>query len=124
MDDNLVISALFFGHFRNDGGFEVFFICESLECLCIFFRSDDCHTLLRFGDGQFCAVQAFVFLRYFVQIDMQAICQLTDCNGYTAGSEVIAPLDQTGCTRITEQSLQLALFRGISLLHFCTASFQ
>ena len=89
------------------------------------FRSDDdSHTFLRFGNSQFRTVQAFVFLRDFVEVDVQAVCQFADSDGDTAGTEVVAAFDEYRDFMAAEEALDLAFRQGIALLDFGAARFQ
>ena len=75
------------------------------------------HALLALGDGQFRAVQAVVLLAHRVQVDGQAVGQLADGHAHAAGAEVVAPLDEAGDGGVAEETLELALLRGVALLH-------
>ena len=78
--------------------------------------NDDRHTLLGFGDGQLRAVQTVVLFPHGIQIDAQAVSQLTDGHGHAARAKVIAALDQPGDLAIPEQALNFPLLGGIALL--------
>ena len=82
------------------------------------------HTLLGFGDGQLRAVQTGVFLRYFIQIDAQAVRQLSDGHRDAAGAEIVALFDQTAHLRAPEHALDLSLCGSVSLLHLRPAGLQ
>ncbi len=56
-----------------------------------------------------------------VQVDIQAVGQLTDGNGNAAGTKVVAALDHLAGVLAAEQALQLALDGRIALLHLRTA---
>ena len=112
------------GHFCNNGCFEVFGGRDRAECVNVFSRNDNCHTFLGFGDCQFRAVQTVVLLGNSIEVDCQTVSKLTDGNGDTACTEVVAALDHPGCIRVAEQTLQLALLRSITLLNFCAAGGQ
>ena len=75
------------------------------------------HALLGLGDGQLGAVQAVVLLAHRVQVDGQAVSQLADSHAHAAGAEVVAPLDEAGDGGVAEETLELALLRGVALLH-------
>ena len=90
----------------------------------IFGRNDDSHALLGFGDGQFRAVEAFIFFGDQVKIDLQTVGQLADGHGDAARAEVIALLDEAGDLRPAEETLELALGRGIALLDLRAAAGQ
>ena len=51
---------------------------------------NDSHALLRLGDGELGAVQTVVLLRHGVQVDVKAVGQLADGDGYAARAEVVA----------------------------------
>ena len=113
-----------FRYFCHNGRFQVFGNCQFLECFHILCRNNDRHSLLRFTDRKLGSVQSIVLLRYVVQRHAKSVCQLSDGNGYTAGTEVVAALNQCGCRRVAEQSLNLPLLRCITLLNLCAAAFQ
>ena len=75
------------------------------------------HTLLRFADGHFRAVKAFVFGSDGIQIDVQAVGQLANGHTHTASPEVVGLLDQAGDFPAAEEMLDLAFFRGVTLLY-------
>ena len=79
------------------------------------------HTLLGFGNSQLRAVQTFVLLGNFIQIDLQAVCQLADGYAHAACAEVVAALDEGGHSRVTEQPLDFPLGGGVALLDFRAA---
>ena len=114
----LITQTFLFGHFCHRYGFQVLLSGVSQELIHILRRKDYCHTLLRFGDGKLCSVQTGIFLRNFVQIDLQAVRQLTDGNGNAAGAEVVTFFDQTADFLSPEQSLNLSLCRRITFLYF------
>ena len=112
---------------RSDGDdrrFQVFFSGVFHKFIDVFRGDDDSHTFLRFRNSQFRAVQAFIFLRDFVKIDVQAICQFTDSNRDAAGTEVIAAFDEDCNFMTAEEALDFAFRQGIALLDFCAACFQ
>ena len=78
---------------------------------------DNCHTLLRLGNGKLRAIQTSVLLGYLVKIYGQACCQLTDGNGYAACTKVITLLNNAANLFTTEESLNLSLGRRITLLY-------
>ena len=75
------------------------------------------HTLLRLGDGDLRAVEAFVLLADGIQLDGEAVCQLADGDADTACAEVVAALDEAGHCTVAEQALDLALLGSVTLLH-------
>ena len=101
------------------GCFEVLLMCEREEALHILRRDDDRHTLLRLGDRKLRTIETGILLRNLIEVDVETIRELTDGDGYTAGTEVVAALDQLTCLRITEETLQLTLLRCITLLYLC-----
>ena len=82
------------------------------------------HTLLGLADGQFRGVEAGIFHRYAVQIDVQARRQFADGHAYAAGAKVVGFLDKARYLRTAEQPLELTLLGGITLLDFAAAGFQ
>ncbi len=112
------------GDIGHMAGFQIFLLRQLHETGLILRCHHNCHSFLRLGNGQLCAVQTLVLLRYLVQVNVQTVSQLTDGHGYTAGTEVVAALDETACLRIPEQALQLSLLRCITLLHLGTAAVQ
>ena len=107
-----------FGNNRHAISFQVFFLSMGNKLIGIFSSDHNSHTLLRFRDSNFGAVQTVIFLADSVKVNAQAVSQFADGNGYTAGAEVIAALDQTGNLGIAEQALDLPLFGGVALLNF------
>ena len=82
------------------------------------------HTLLGLADGQFLGVEAGIFHRHAVQIDVQARRQFADGHAYAAGAKVVGFLDKARHFRAAEQPLELTLFGSITLLHFAATSLQ
>lgn len=78
----------------DDRPLQVFFGGIFHEFIDVFRSDDDSHTFLRFGNSQFRYRPAFVFLRDFVEVDVQAVCQFADSDGDTAGTEVVAAFDE------------------------------
>ena len=111
-------------YFRYNSCFQVFAVCQFFESFNVCCSNNNCHSFLRFGNSQFCAVQTIIFFRYCVQVDFQTICQFTDGNGNTACTKVVTTFDQSGCFSVSEQSLQFSFFRSVTFLNFCTAAFQ
>ena len=111
-------------HLGHDGGLQVFPVGCGNEFLRVLFRHHNGHALLALGDGKLGAVQPVIFFRYGVQVNGKAVGQLTDGDGNTARTEVVAALDHPRCFLCAEQALQLALHRRIALLHLCTAGLQ
>ena len=94
-------------------------MCECEEALHILRSDNHRHTLLRLRDRKLCAIETGILLRNLIEVDVETIRELTDRDGYTAGTEVVAALDQLTCLRITEETLQLTLLRCITLLNLC-----
>ena len=115
------------GLFRDDSHFDSLKVLLSRiieEFIRILRAHDNSHALLRFGDRKLCTIEAGIFFRNLVQIHGKAGCQFADGNGNTAGTEVIALLDDLRHLRAAEHSLQLALGRCITFLHLCAAGLQ
>ena len=109
-------------------GYNSYFYCLQVFLFCIIQKLfyvlriyDNCHTLLRLGDSDFCSVKSGIFLRYFVKIHSQTIRKLSDRYGNTARSEVITFLNEPADFFSAEHSLDLTLSRSISFLHLCAA---
>ena len=106
--------------FRDQGhpvGFQILLFRGGNEGIRVLGSNNHRHTLLRFGDGQLRAVQALVLLPHGIQVDAQAVGQLADGNGYTAGTEIVAALDEPGDLAVPEQALDLPLLGGVALLN-------
>ena len=99
---------------------QVFLVCITKHFIYIFWIYNNRHTLLGFGNRKLCSIQTGIFLRHFIKIHTQSVCQFTDCNGYTAGTKVITFFNQTADFFSAEQSLNLTLCRSITFLYFCT----
>ena len=78
------------------------------------------HALLGLRDSELGAVQAVVLLGHGVQVDIQAVGKLAHGDRDAAGAKVVAALDQTAGVAAAEQTLQLALDRGVALLDLGT----
>ena len=116
--------SCFFSDRRDNGGFEVFARSIFAEFLRILLCDDYRHALLGFGNRQLGAVKALVFLRNLGKIDEQSVSQLADCDRYAARAEVVAALDQARNLLIAEETLNLSLLGGISLLNLSAAGRQ
>lgn len=103
----------------HHGGLQIFLVSQLHEAGRILLLHHHGHSLLGFTDGQFRAVQALIFFRYLVQVNLQALGQLANGHGDTAGPKVVAAFDQTGGLRISEQTLQL---RSSGALPFWTSA--
>ena len=77
---------------------------------------DDGHAFLRFGQRDLGTIEAVILERHAVEVDVERRGELADGDGDAAGAEVIATLDQAADGRIAEETLQLALGRGVALL--------
>ena len=108
----------------DDRRFEVFFSRIFHEFVDVFRRDDNGHAFLRFGNSQFRAVEAFVFLRNLVEVDVEAVGQFTDSNGDAAGAEVVAALDEDRHFVAAEEALDFPFCQGVALLDFSSARFQ
>mgnify|MGYP000573890365 CR=1 FL=1 len=108
-------------HLCHRSGLKVLFVGESNELIHILGSQRHSHALLALADGQLGAVQTLVLLGDLVQVDVQAVGQLTDGNGHTACTKVVAALDHPAGILAAEQALQLALDGSIALLHLGTA---
>ena len=109
---------------RNNGnrrGFQIFLVRKRNERVHVFGGKRHRHALLALGNGQLRAVQAVVFLRHAVQIDLQAVGQLAHGNGNAARAKVVAALDHATCIATAEQTLNLAFNRRVALLDLGTA---
>ena len=114
--------ARFFGNVGNNSCFQVFFVSIFDEGIAVSGSDNNSHTLLRFGDSQLGAVQAFVFFGNLVEVDNKTVGQLADSNGYTACTEVVAAFDHCGYGRVAEQTLDFAFGWRITLLYLCAAA--
>ena len=94
------------------------------ELVLILGRDDNSHALLGFGNGELCAVEAFIFLRDQIKVDLKTVGELSDRNGDSARAEVIALFDEAGNLGTAEKTLKLTLCGSISLLHFRAAGSQ
>ncbi len=82
------------------------------------------HTLLRLADGEFHGIEAAVFGRDAVEMDLEAVGEFADGHAHAARAEVVRLLDEPGHFRTAEQALQFAFFRRITLLDFAAAGGQ
>ena len=104
----------------NRDSFQVLFVGIAKEFFNVFRIYNYCHSFLRLGNSKLGPVQTCIFLRYFIKINSQTVCQLTDCYRYTACTEVVTLLDQLTDFLSAEQSLNLTLGRSITLLYLGT----
>ena len=106
------------------GCHQVFLVGQFEECFQVMRLDHHGHTLLALADGQFRAVQAVVFFRDRIQVDLKTGCQFADGDRNAAGTEIIAALDHQGSVLVAEQPLKLSFFRRITFLDFRAAGFQ
>ena len=107
--------------FRNNSDsvrFQILFFSFSDELIGIFGSDDYGHTLLGFGDRKLGTVETFVFLADIVQFDLKTVSQFTDGNTDTAGTEIVAALDQACYFSVAEQSLDLSFLGSVTFLYF------
>ena len=125
VDDRDAVPAHFqAGLLRNDSygdGLQILSVGKGEESLCVLLFHYDRHALLRFADRKFSAVQTFIFARYLIEVYVESVCKLAYRDRNSAGSEIVASLDETGGFRVAEQALELALLRSISFLHLSAA---
>ena len=79
---------------------------------------------MRLGDRQFRRVETGVFRRHAVQVDVQTVCQLSDCDTHASGAEVIGFLNQFRHLGTTEETLDLTLLGCVSFLNLAAAGLQ
>ena len=113
----------FLCHNSHGNCFQIFLVCIFQESIHIFWIHNHSHTLLRFGDGDLCAVQTRVFLGNLIQIHAKASRQFADGNGNAACSEVVTFLDDMADFLSAEHSLDLSLSGRVTFLHFRAADF-
>ena len=101
--------------------FQIFLCSLCNECVHILGTHNNCHAFLRFGNGKLCAVQTVIFLGDCIQVNVQTVGKLTNCNRYTTRAKVIAAANHTGYVSISEQTLELAFLGWVTLLYFCAA---
>ena len=104
------------GDLGDNGRLEVLLGGVAHELLDVTVGDGAGHALLGLGDGELGAVQAVVLLGHGVQVDIQAVGKLTHGDRDAAGAKVVAALDQAAGVAAAEQTLQLALDRGVALL--------
>ena len=74
------------------------------------------HALLRLGDCQLSAIKTVILLRNSIQVDVKAVGKLANSNRDTAGTKVVAALNELASVFTAEEALKLALNRGVALL--------
>ena len=111
-------------HVGHVGDFDVVGPAEGHEALLVSGLHDHGHTLLGLADGEFSRVEAGIFRRHAVQVDVQSPGEFADGDGDAAGAEVVRFLDEARHLRAAEKPLELAFFGGVALLDLAAASFQ
>lgn len=106
----------------GDGGdvdtLEVFFMRFCDEVVEIGGVDADGHAFLGFRDGDFGAIEAFVFFRDFIEIEDEAVGDFPDCDGDAPGSEVVTDFNFGREFWVAEKSLDLALGGSVAFLDF------
>ena len=115
------MQAGFLGHLGDDGGFKVLLSGIPDEGLGIPGRHGHSHPFLTFGDGDFRAIKPLVLQRNPVQVYLEAVRELSHGHCHAARSEIVAALDEAAGVLTAEETLQLALLRGVALLHLGSA---
>ena len=110
-----------FCHHSHFHGFQILLVSVFQEFSHIGRIHHHSHTLLGLGNSDFRSIQAGIFFRNFIQVDLQAVRQLSNGYGYAAGSEIVAFFDQTAYFLPAEHSLNLSLRGSISFLHLSAA---
>ena len=82
------------------------------------------HPFLRLADSQLGTVDAAVFYRHFVEVDVETVGKLADSHAHASGAEVVALLDEPHRIGPAEQPLELPLFGGIAFLNLAAAAFE
>ena len=108
------------GNLGDDGCLQVLLGGVAHELLDVTVGDGAGHALLGLRDSELGAVQAVVLLGHGIKVDIQAIGKLAHGDRDAAGAKVVAALDQTAGIAAAEQTLQLALDRGVALLDFGT----
>ena len=108
------------GNLGDNGSLQVLLGGVAHELLDVTVGDGASHALLGLGDSELGAVQAVVLLGHGVQVDIQAVGKLAHGDRDAAGAKVVAALDQTAGVAAAEQTLQLALDRGVALLDLGT----
>ena len=98
--------------------FEVFLVGLGDEVVDFLGIDADGHAFLGFGDGEFGAVEAVVFLGDGIEVDDEGGRDLADGDRDAAGAEVVADFDFAGELRVAEQALDFALGGGVAFLDF------
>ena len=108
----------------DNGCFKVFLIGKGNKFLNIFGSNNKRHAFLRFGNGKFRTVKAFIFLRHFVKVNYKAVGKFAVGNGYAACTVVVAALNHRRNFRVAEQTLNFTFCRRVAFLYFRTAACQ
>ena len=110
-----------FGNGGHHGGFEVFLFGVGQHLVHVLGVHHYSHTLLRFGDGEFGAVEAGVFLGHTVEVDKQPVGKFANGHGHAAGAEVVTFLYQRRHFLAAEHALYFAFGGRIAFLYLGTA---
>ena len=70
----------FIGNLCDNRCLQVLGMRQFDELLGVFGSNDNRHSLLRLGDRKFGSVKTVVFLRNSIEVDVQSVGQLTDCD--------------------------------------------
>ena len=106
------------GDIGDMDAFEVFLVGLGDEVGDFRWIDTDGHAFLGFGDGEFGAVEAVVFLGDGIEVDDEGRGDFADGDGDAAGAEVVADFDFAGEFRVAEEALDLALGGGVAFLDF------
>ncbi len=112
------------GHVGHMGHLKVLLMAIAHEFIHVFGFNHYRHAFLAFADGYFCGVEAGIFCRHTVKIDVEAVGEFSDCHAHASGSEVVGFLYESCHLRTSEQASDLAFFRRISFLHLASAFFE
>ena len=110
----------FFSYYCNLCCLQVLFCCISHEFFYVLWIYNNSHTLLRFGDCNLRSVKTCIFLRHFIKVYSESVCQFTNCDRYTTCTKVVTFFDQLTYFFSAEQTLNLTFCRRISLLDLCS----
>ena len=103
---------------------DVLLAAELFECGGVRGCHHNRHPLLRLTDSQFSTVDAAVFYRHLVEVDVETVCKFAYSHAHTSGAEVVALLDEPYCISPAEQSLEFPFLGGIAFLHLAAAAFE
>ena len=105
----------------NVGNLYIVCAAKGLEGSLVFSLYYNGHTLLGLADSKFSGIEAGIFDGHAVKIDIQAVCKLANSNAHATGAKVVALLNKAGYLRAAEESLELALLGGVTLLNLASA---